>query len=292
MKSVSCSCRCSLAPKLGQAFPSGFTNTFVKPIGHSTMFYLCSPNDIDNHWTDGTNFYYSKDTSQFVHDGAGGWSQNIWKGLTSFSGKNIWTDGMNIYYSYVHAQYVLNGDTWEPKTWNVDEAWINSFNVENIWTDGTDIYFSYGNHQYVLNKETDTWEPKIWYTTTSILEVDARMVWSDGKNIYHSDGAYQHKLVNGFWELMPNSSGINGQCVWTDGTNTYYSEGSIQGVLVDGIPKPKEWGGLRVFYASDIYTNGKNIYCYNGSEYHILLPSTAKLYQRASGQWIGPCTMR
>ena len=257
------------------------------------MFYLPYPNDIDNHWTDGTNFYYSKGTSQFVREDGGAWvGQNIWKGLTSFSGKDIWTDGTNIYYSYAHAQYVLNGDTWEPKTWNVDGTLLNYFHVENIWTDGTNIYLSYGNQQYVLNKETDTWEPKIWYTTTSILEVDARLVWTDGKNVYHGNGSQQHRLIDGIWEIMPVNLATEGWYVWTDGTNTYYSEGSIQGVLVDGIPEPKEWNGLTNFYASGIYANGKSIYHYDGSEYHILLPSTAKLYQRANGQWIGPCTMR
>ena len=41
-----------------------------------------------------------------------------WNGLTSFRAEYVWTDGTNYYYSDGSMQYILNGDTWEPKTWN------------------------------------------------------------------------------------------------------------------------------------------------------------------------------
>ena len=39
-----------------------------------------------------------------------------WKGFTNLSSSNIWTDGTNYYYSNGTEQYILNGTTWEPMT--------------------------------------------------------------------------------------------------------------------------------------------------------------------------------
>ena len=104
-------------------------------------------------WTDGTDIYYSSNTSQCKLDKSTyTWSAMTWTGLTNVLGGWIWTDGTDIYYSLSSNQYILDKSThtWSAMTW----TGLTSFNATNIWTDGTDIYYSSSTNQYVLDKST------------------------------------------------------------------------------------------------------------------------------------------
>ena len=86
----------------------------------------------------------------------GRWVSKEWNGLENFENKavvrrNIWTDGKKIYYSYGDTQLVLNGNTWEPKEWN-----LVPYYGDHVWTDGTNIYYT-DEYHYVL-------EDGIWKT--------------------------------------------------------------------------------------------------------------------------------
>ena len=104
-------------------------------------------------WTDGTNIYYSSDTSQYQLDKTTStWSVKTWTGLTSFRGWYIWTDGTNIFCSNDQNQYQLNKSTstWEPQIWNG----LTNFLGQRVWTDGTNFYYSKEDDQYQLYPPT------------------------------------------------------------------------------------------------------------------------------------------
>ena len=93
--------------------------------------------------------------------------------------------------------------------------------------------------------------------------------------------------ANGLCTLDGLPSNFNCNYIWSDGSNIYYSYNRSNYILNGDTWEVKTWNGLTNFYGSYIWTDGINIFLNN----YILLPSTAKLYQRANGQWIGPCKM-
>ncbi len=179
-------------------------------------------------WTNGTNYYYSNGTDQYILDIATHtWSPMTWYGLTDFYGSSIWTDGINYYYSYYggaenNNQYILDFETytWSPMTWyGCTEIWGS-----HVWTDGVNYYYSNGSNQYVLDVTTHTWSPMVW---------------------------------NGI-------SSVSGYYIWTDGVNYYYSLGTTQYILdiTTHTWSPMTWYGLTNFYAQEIWTDGVNYYWY------------------------------
>jgi hypothetical protein len=76
-----------------------------------------------------------------------------WNGFTNVSGYRIWSDGTDIYYSSNTTQKVLDKSTstWIDKTWSgITYKGNVAFDGNNIWSDGAHIYYSYENKQYVL----------------------------------------------------------------------------------------------------------------------------------------------
>ncbi len=214
-----------------------------------------------NVWTDGTNIYYSSSSNQYVLDKTtSAWSTKTWTGLTSFDGSNIWTDGNNIYCSTGSNQYVLNKSTstWSTKTWNG----LTDFDGSNIWTDGTDIYYSSTSNQYVLNKATSTWSIKTW---TGLTDFNASSIWTDGIDIYHSAGNQQYVLdkATSTWTTKSWGISIAGQQIWTDGTTIYKGATALIG-------SQGASGGPSGLNATDVWTDGANIYFSNGNTQKVL----------------------
>ena len=102
-------------------------------------------------WTDGTDYYYSYESDQYVLDKTTStWSTKTWNGYSNLTGSSIWTDGTNIYYSASTKQYVLDKstDTWSDKTWNGYTSLIggavSSVLLRQSWNwDISRIIFSY-----------------------------------------------------------------------------------------------------------------------------------------------------
>ena len=90
----------------------------------------------NNIWTDGINIYYSAYEQQFVLN-CNTWEEQIWNGLTYFSGNYILLVGDEVYcIPDEYSTYKLEGDTWVEKDWHK----LNQHTI--IWTDGTNIYSS------------------------------------------------------------------------------------------------------------------------------------------------------
>jgi uncharacterized secreted protein with C-terminal beta-propeller domain len=210
-------------------------------------------------WTDGTNIYYSKGTSQYVLNGDT-WEEKTWKGLTYVSGACIWTNGENIYYSSAATQYVLDKatSTWEEKIW----TGLTSFDGDFIWTDGTNSYYSYNDKHYVLNG--NTWEKRTW---SELPYLDSRYIWTDGTNTYfNSSNSIQYVLQGDTWveKSWNGLTNFYGRYIWTDGTNIYYSFGTSQYILQGNTWVEKSWNGLTNFYGDYVWTDGTNYYYSKG----------------------------
>ena len=223
-------------------------------------------------WSDGTNIYYSKDSTQYVLNRlTSTWSAKTWSGLTSFRGDSVWSDGTNIYYSNGSAQYVLNKSTstWSTKTW----TGLTSFNGNKIWTDGDNIYYSDSSTHRVLDKSTSTWSAKTWSGLSNIL---GYLIWSDGDNIYSSDGSRQYVLdkSTSTWstKTWTGLTNFSGDYIWSDGTNIYYSNGSAQYVLnkCTSTWTKSNWGNKCPYLGVNIWTDGIYMYDSDGSTQRVL----------------------
>lgn len=212
-------------------------------------------------WTDGTNVYFSSGTNHYLLDKENRtWSPKVWEGLAEFYGAYIWTDGTNIYHMNQYGvTHKLNVDTstWEEKIWKSVPSNKVYFYGGHVWTDGTNIYVSADSTQYVLDVETDSWVAKTWEGlsySSSYLRVD--YVWSDGVNVYadrngSASNVYTLNKETGIWES----------------------------------------GGISIGYPDYLWTDGTNIYWTRNSVTYILLPDTAKLYQKGSS-WTEIATMQ
>ena len=219
--------------------------------------------DIDGRhiWTDGTDIYYSKSTSQYVLDTTTStWNEKTWTGLTNFDGSYIWTDGENIYYSLGTSQYILDKST---STWNV-KTWNENVNGSYIWTDGENIYFSTAASQYVLDQSTSTWNTKTW---EGFSFLDGSNIWTDGGNIYYSNGTAQYVLdkTTSTWNVKTwnNLTNFYGSYIWTDGENIYHSRNGTTHILINDTWVGKTWVGLSSsadLTGDFIWTDGENIY--------------------------------
>ena len=218
-----------------------------------------------NIWTDGKNIYYSWASNQYVLSGDT-WVCKTWNGLREIDGSKIWSDGTNIYYSNESDQYVLNGDTWTVKTWNGISD-MRNFEGHDMWTDGTKFYFSYANSHYMLNG--DTWTRITWEGLTNFA---GNMVWTDGSKTFYST---DYVLNGNTWERITWENEplyFYGSHVWTDGTNLYHSYTYQEGnhVLNGNTWEEKTWEGLTSFFGSGVWTDGSNIYYSNGTDQYIL----------------------
>lgn len=220
-------------------------------------------------WTDGTNYYYSRGSSQYVLENDE-WKPKTWNGLTSFYGQQIWTDGTNIYYSNGGGnQYILDKatSTWQLKTWtSISEANLDFLYGMYVWTDGENTYFSAGtNIQYVFNKTTVEWEQKTW---NGLTDFDGSHIWSDGTNVYNSKGTEQSILENGEWKpkIWNGLLSLDSAYIWTDGINIYYSNSVYnQCILENDEWVAKNWN-VDGINASGIWSDGNNIYYSAGSQ--------------------------
>lgn len=210
------------------------------------------------------------------------WKVKTWNGLADFNGRYVWSDGTHIYYSKETEQYVLNGDTWEPKTW--EEVTPDAY---NIWSDGDNIYLSdlsnLSQSHWVLND--GTWVPKTWNGTTIF---SGSCVWSNGTNIFYSSTNNQYVLNGDTWEpkTWNNRPALYGWYIWSDGTHIYCWASSGPHVLNGDTWEPKTWRGIETPSAGPIWSDGVNIYYsnnYNTDEQYVLNGDTWE-----HKNWSGP----
>ena len=248
-----------------------------------------------NVWTDGTDIYYSANTTQYVlNKSTSTWSTKTWLGRNTISGKRVWTDNYNIYCSEGrNAQYVLNKSTgeWLTKTW----LGYDSVYGEHIWKDDTNIYYSRNEYQYVLDKSTDTWVQKSW---SGLSTFNGDYVWTDGTNIYFSDASEQYVLnkSTSTWvqKTWTGLSSFDGNGIWTDGTYIYYSNSSAQYVLDKSTStwSQKSWEGTSSFHGANIWTDGTTYYCSNYAQQYYatghVIPGPVqelKIHERVNNAW-------
>ena len=249
-----------------------------------------------NVWTDGTDIYYSANSSQYVLNKSNStWTAKTWTGVTSISGKRVWKEGSNIYCSDGrNAQYVLakNTSTWTAKTW----SGFDSAYGEHIWTDGTNIYYSRNDIHYVLDVGSDTWLLKTWNGLT-IFSGD--YIWTDGDDIYCSDGSDQYVLNTATSTWVPKTwnglATFDGTWIWTDGTDIYCSNGSSTQYVLNKATSTwsqKTWSGTSNIQGANIWTDSTTYYCSNYSQQYYATghvvpgPTTAlKIHERVNNAW-------
>ena len=223
-------------------------------------------------WSDGTDLYYSKESSQYVWDkSTSTWVAKTWSGLSSFFKYNIWSDGKDYYYSSGSTQYVLDKSTstWVAKTW----SGLIPFNGYKVWSDGTDLYYSEESSQYVWDKSTSTWAAMTW---SGFSPTNGLNIWSDGEDYYYSSGSTQYVLdkPTSTWvaKTWSGFSPTNSECVWSDGTDLYYSEESSQYVWDKSTSTwaAMTWSGLSSFHGARTWTDGLELYYSYGSEHYVL----------------------
>lgn len=182
----------------------------------------------------GTTYYFNYNLENYTFNPEDGkWTYINIANSTNVSGDYMWDDGENLYYSSGTSQKVLNFNTmaWETKTWNG----LTNFAGNKVWTDGIDIYYSNGTSgHWVLNKTTDTWETKTW---TTYIGFHGNYIWKDARGrIFSLSGGNFYKLNDARDEFVriTTSTGLtsgNASNIWTDGTNVYHSYGSTHYVF-------------------------------------------------------------
>lgn len=297
------------------------TKRFVPKIFNESAITDCTGYYI---WTDRTNIYFSNDYNHYIFNKEiSAWEPKVWEWEStianqSFSGRNVWTNGTDIYISATSKQWVLDGNTWKVKTWNwkIDDSVTTTpeiLRAECVWTDGEDIYLSMGNYsvpydkQWVLNKELNQWEIKTW---NGVEDPNPEYIWTDGTNIYYSDTTKNYILnkETSTWETKTwngLSTTLRANAIWTDGTNIYFSMSNSHYILdvETSTWLPTSWEGstslIGSFYVSSsvrgwsrdyFWTDGVNLYNSSSGKNAILLPTTAKIYQRvgngSSNEWM------
>ena len=217
--------------------------------------------DSSNIWTDGTNYYYSKGTDQYIFDPENEtFTPTTWTGLSSFDGNNVWSDGINYYYSNQSDQYILENGTqnWLPMTWNG----VSSFYGYHVWTVGENYYYSFDGANYQIDIETKTFTPITWSGLTDFRGLN---VWTDGVNYYHSKNAnnYILNLETKTWtKITITGIAFEGSSVWTDGTNYYISSGTAQYVIdLDTLTMSKvTWTGITKYIGYKVFKYGNKYF--------------------------------
>lgn len=192
-------------------------------------------------WTDGTNYYVSNGTRQYVLDPATRtWSSKTWNGVTNFLGEDIWMAGNEVWMFSGTGQYLLDKQT---STW-VSTPWTG-FNVPNehfpkgtmVWTDGTNYYYSHylsgTNFQYTLDVANRTATAKTW--SGSIKSPTGTYIWRDSTGVYYSAGKNAQYKLQGTTSWVPSgfiasntgvAPNIYGAYMWSDGIDVFCSYSS------------------------------------------------------------------
>lgn len=266
-----------------------------------------SPGNILWMWTDGSNLYFSRDSSQYKYNKlTSTWESVSWN-VDNLDGSQIWNDGSDVYYLYYSSSgigtrnsYKLNKstNTWESITFlpgTIDDIFGGSVVVIN----GTSYHLG-ANANYKLNKSTLTWEQ--FYTWNNVNFV-THSVWTDGEKYYAtglpsitSSSSTTYELVGDEW-VSKTWNGLNpryGTCIWTDGHNVYYSHESDQYILDKSTSTwiPITWTGLTNFDGSYTILFDGIVYFYNnGSNVYELLRDVKYLYKDNTIQWVKPCSI-
>lgn len=229
-------------------------------------------------WTDGEDFYYSKNGSHIVNSThyklnkeTNTWETYDWGSVVWFSGDDVWTDGTNTYlsfydsnasYSNRYQHYVLQDGAWVKKTWNYTQ-----FTGGYIWNTKNFAFYCNGETQIALQNGKWLNAASAFTGLDSFFGSD---VWTDGTSFYYSFVNKQYKLNGWAWEEITwngiTEAGMDGDMIWKDGDNIYYSMTTSQfKVNTETLTlEPVTWTGLdAVEYGlcgADVWTDGTNLY--------------------------------
>lgn len=108
-------------------------------------------------WTDGTNYYYSYNGSNYIFDVDNlNLTSFTMTGIDNFTSARVFHIGSNTYYTDLsNNTYIFDSTTktWSEFTWyGLPSDIVPS--CDNVWTDGTNYYLSSGTTQYVLSGYT------------------------------------------------------------------------------------------------------------------------------------------
>lgn len=220
-------------------------------------------------WTDGTNTYYSRGSTQYVYDKTNrSWNTKTWSGLSSFNGRNVWYGHWGYYFhSLGFSHYrLLNG------AWSEYNYWSGySFSGEYIWNSpNSNIGTMYTNGGTNYELYAGSCKPMTTYSYT----IDGRFVWSDSSNTYYSNESNQYKLISSGQNWTTQGwSGKNkpyGMGIWTYDGNTYSSNGNSQYVRDSSTWNNEAWNGITSFYGWNVWTDGTSYYYSDGTSNYIL----------------------
>ena len=263
-----------------------------------------------NVWTDGENIYYSSEDEQFIlNEETNTWETKVWYGIDDvvFDGENVWTDGENIYYTYSYIQtsptiqqveinLILNAETSTWSTIDMGEISIGLI-ANNRWSDGENVYISDNStgENYVFNKDTKTWEEKVFQGLTKIQHLS---IWSDVNGDVYYGYSYILNKETSTWEEVNIDNSVMGN-YGVSASNIFYFKGKTYGILnleemifpnynystyiylfdeetktweeVNSWNYGEEQGLMTNITGENIWTDGKNVYCSNGTKQYILI---------------------
>lgn len=263
-----------------------------------------------NVWTDGENIYYSSEDEQFIlNEETNTWETKVWYGIDDvvFDGENVWTDGENIYYTYSYIQtsptiqqveinLILNAETSTWSTIDMGEISIGLI-ANNRWSDGENVYISDNStgENYVFNKDTKTWEEKVFQGLTKIQHLS---IWSDVNGDVYYGYSYILNKETSTWEEVNIDNSVMGN-YGVSASNIFYFKGKTYGILnleemifpnynystyiylfdeetktweeVNSWNYGEEQGVMTNITGENIWTDGENVYCSNGTKQYILI---------------------
>ena len=193
--------------------------------------------------------------------------------------------------------------TWVPKTWRGMPSAKGGLYGDDIWFWGTDFFYSWNEYQgispisygtYKFNKELNRWQEYNWRAWSSAII--GKDIWHDKRGNFFCDlyyltedpdypGRYRWNDVTPRWSGF--SSGIDGRYVFYDNNNNCYyipyvsasSSPSVYTLTQVWNPSASShywsstqnftrWNNNTYIYGlnvSDIWKDGKEIYCSNSS---------------------------
>lgn len=268
-------------------------------------------NDFDgeNVWIDGECVFYSYGNEHFIlNKETNTWKTKVWYGIddVAFFGRNVWTDGEDIYYTStyyntstmqdVKINLILNKET---STWStIDMGEISIGLIANHrWSDGENIYISDSStgENYVFDKDTKTWKEKEFQGLTKIQYLN---IWSDiDGNVYYASSYILNKETS-TWEEVNIDKSVMGN-YGVSASNIFNYKGKTYGILnlqemifpnynystyiylfdeetkvweeVVSWDYGEEPGIMTNITGENIWTDGENVYCSNGTNQYIFI---------------------
>lgn len=207
--------------------------------------------DGSNLWTDGTDYYYSKDGTSYEVEADivsirlvdKTWNINVRSGLY------VWNDDTDTYYSNGSAQYKLDNGSWVSVSW----SGANPSMPQYIWKFGSHIFYSYGEDQYSIDTSTHTLTPITW---NGLSIFNGTSVWNDGYDVYYDAGTSHYYLQKPVVIYIASYRLLNGVPTLQELDRTEYSIDYANDVITINTDKTTRYEGLNsiIVKLDDFYT--------------------------------------